>query len=106
MFASVARRASASAVFAVAAFASVGIATSRKVAACPVASGQAASGQAASGKDGQEKGFEQAKDPKLDWQWERLPSIPNTVGVASPFAGVSHGVLLVAGGANFPDKKP
>lgn len=36
----------------------------------------------------------------------RMPSIPNQVGFAGPFAGVSHGTLLVAGGANFPDKLP
>ena len=39
-------------------------------------------------------------------EWQTLPAIPNRDGVASPFAGVSHGALLVAGGANFPDKRP
>ncbi len=39
-------------------------------------------------------------------EWERLPPIPNAHGVAGPFAGTSGGALLVAGGANFPDKKP
>jgi N-acetylneuraminate epimerase len=39
-------------------------------------------------------------------EWQKLPAIPNTEGVAGPFAGVSHGALLVAGGANFPDQKP
>lgn len=38
--------------------------------------------------------------------WKRLPSLPDKEGVAGPFAGVSNGVILVAGGANFPDKKP
>lgn len=38
--------------------------------------------------------------------WSRLPSLPNREGIAGPLAGVSHGVLIVAGGANFPDKKP
>jgi N-acetylneuraminic acid mutarotase len=38
--------------------------------------------------------------------WEKLAPIPNKDGVAGPFAGVSGGALLVAGGANFPDKKP
>lgn len=40
-----------------------------------------------------------------------LPPLPHTQGkpnpgVAGAFAGVSHGVLLVAGGANFPDGYP
>lgn len=39
-------------------------------------------------------------------EWERLPSLPDREGFAGSFAGVSHGTLLVAGGANFPDKKP
>lgn len=38
--------------------------------------------------------------------WERLPNLPDPVGFAGPFAGVSHGALIVAGGANFPDKLP
>lgn len=37
---------------------------------------------------------------------ERLPTLPDKEGFAGCFAGVSNGVLLVAGGANFPDKKP
>ena len=40
----------------------------------------------------------------LDWQ--RLPPIPDEVGFAGPFAGTTGGALLVAGGANFPDRKP
>ncbi len=39
-------------------------------------------------------------------QWNALPVLPDAEGFASPFAGVSHGVLLVAGGANFPGKRP
>lgn len=39
-------------------------------------------------------------------QWERLPSIPDPIGFAGSFAGVSNGVLIVAGGANFPNKAP
>ena len=39
-------------------------------------------------------------------EWTQLPSIPDREGFAGPFAGVSGGALLVAGGANFPDKKP
>src|SRR5476649_1741872 len=38
--------------------------------------------------------------------WKQLPNIPDNEGFAGAFAGVSHDVLLVAGGANFPDKKP
>ncbi|MEW6307047.1 MAG: sodium/solute symporter [Verrucomicrobiota bacterium] len=38
--------------------------------------------------------------------WEKLPAIPDRVGFASPFAGTHNGALLVAGGANFPDKLP
>ncbi len=39
-------------------------------------------------------------------EWSKLPSIPNKEGLAGSFAGVSHGALIVAGGANFPGKKP
>ncbi len=35
--------------------------------------------------------------------WSNLPPIPDRVGFAGSFAGVSNGALLVAGGANFPD---
>ena len=35
-------------------------------------------------------------------RWERLPDLPDSLGVAGPFVGVHQGVLLVAGGANFP----
>jgi N-acetylneuraminic acid mutarotase len=38
--------------------------------------------------------------------WKPLPPLPDNEGFAGPFAGVSHGTLLVGGGANFPDKKP
>jgi N-acetylneuraminic acid mutarotase len=38
--------------------------------------------------------------------WKALPSIPDREGFAGPFAGVSGGTLIVAGGANFPDKRP
>ncbi len=39
-------------------------------------------------------------------RWSRLSSLPNTEGFASSFAGVLGDKLVVAGGANFPDKKP
>lgn len=38
--------------------------------------------------------------------WKQLPALPDREGFASSFAGVSGGALLVAGGANFPDKRP
>lgn len=37
---------------------------------------------------------------------EKHSVLPDQEGFAGPFAGVSHGVVLVGGGANFPDKKP
>ena len=43
--------------------------------------------------------------------WQELPSLPPGAGqviqpgLASPFAGVSENMLLVAGGCNFPDDK-
>lgn len=38
--------------------------------------------------------------------WRQLASLPDAVGFAGPFAGVSGGALVVAGGANFPGAKP
>lgn len=38
--------------------------------------------------------------------WKQLPSVPDAEGFASSFAGVSHDALLLAGGANFPGKRP
>lgn len=38
--------------------------------------------------------------------WAQFPPLPEPLGVAAPFAGVSGGALIVAGGANFPDKMP
>ncbi|MEZ6092644.1 MAG: sodium/solute symporter [Pirellulaceae bacterium] len=35
-------------------------------------------------------------------RWEALPDFPNPLGVAGPFVGVQGDVLIVAGGANFP----
>jgi N-acetylneuraminic acid mutarotase len=34
--------------------------------------------------------------------WSELPSLPDPLGVAGPFAGVHNDALIVAGGANFP----
>ena len=39
-------------------------------------------------------------------EWNRLAPLPDANGVAAPFAGVSSGALVVAGGANFPNAKP
>ena len=39
-------------------------------------------------------------------KWKQLPALPEPLGVAAPYAGVSGGALLVAGGAHFPDKMP
>jgi len=36
----------------------------------------------------------------------KLPDLPDIHGRAGMFAGVSHEALLVAGGANFPERKP
>ncbi len=38
--------------------------------------------------------------------WRRLPPLPDREGFAGSFAGISNDVLIVAGGANFPDKRP
>lgn len=38
--------------------------------------------------------------------WWQSAALPDKEGVAGSFAGVSHGALLVAGGANFPGAKP
>jgi len=38
--------------------------------------------------------------------WQPLPPVPDRLGVAAPFAGVSDGALIVAGGANFPNGFP
>lgn len=48
--------------------------------------------------------------PRLDWQ--QLPSLPpapgqsQQFGLAGPFSGIHNDVLILAGGANFPDKAP
>lgn len=38
--------------------------------------------------------------------WSKLANLPDKEGFASMFAGVHNGVLIVAGGANFPEKRP
>ncbi len=50
-----------------------------------------------------------AQEPRASSQvlsWGPLAPLPDKEGFAYPFAGVSEGQLLVAGGANFPDKRP
>lgn len=49
-----------------------------------------------------------AKLPSADLSldWRQLPPLPDPIGFAGPFAGTSGGALIVAGGANFPDKMP
>lgn len=39
-------------------------------------------------------------------RWQQFPALPDPIGFAGAFAGTSGGALLVAGGANFPDKMP
>ncbi|MCA9192861.1 MAG: sodium/solute symporter [Planctomycetales bacterium] len=34
--------------------------------------------------------------------WDRLPDLPDALGVAGPFVGVHRDALIIAGGANFP----
>lgn len=36
------------------------------------------------------------------FQWDRLPDLPDSLGLAGPFVGTHGGALIVAGGANFP----
>jgi len=37
-------------------------------------------------------------------RWQALPPLPDGIGVAGAFSGVSGDALIVAGGANFPDQ--
>src|SRR5690348_6499323 len=39
-------------------------------------------------------------------QWGALPPLPDPEGFAGMFAGTIGDALLVAGGANFPDRRP
>jgi len=39
-------------------------------------------------------------------RWSELSPLPDSLGIAGPFAGTHHEVLIVAGGANFPDRMP
>lgn len=42
-----------------------------------------------------------AEEAKVNWQ--PLPPLPDPIGLAAPFAGVSNETLVVAGGANFSE---
>ncbi|HZI30920.1 MAG TPA: exo-alpha-sialidase, partial [Candidatus Binatia bacterium] len=44
-------------------------------------------------------------DEKYD-EWKQLPPLPDPLGFAGAFAGVSDHALIVAGGANFPHGMP
>src|SRR5947209_2113565 len=39
-------------------------------------------------------------------RWQPLPPLPDPVGFAGSFAGVSKDALIFGGGANFPDRPP
>lgn len=43
-----------------------------------------------------------AADESQMLQWNELPAMPDTLGVAGPFVGIDHEAVIVAGGANFP----
>lgn len=45
-----------------------------------------------------------AAEPPL--KWKKLAALPDAEGFASMYSGVSDDTLLVAGGANFPGKRP
>jgi len=55
---------------------------------------------------------EERRPPNGILAWKALPPLPPATGetvqpgVAGPFVGVDRGVLVVAGGANFPDAMP
>ncbi len=39
----------------------------------------------------------------ISFKWDSLANIPDSIGFAGAFAGLSNNALIVAGGANFPD---
>lgn len=43
------------------------------------------------------------EDVPMKMEWQQIAELPNKTGVAGPFAGTHHDVLIVAGGANFPE---
>jgi len=48
----------------------------------------------------------QPAGPSVSLSWKSLRPLPDSVGFAGAYAGVSNGALIVAGGANFPDGPP
>jgi solute:Na+ symporter, SSS family len=48
--------------------------------------------------------FARAEDvaPREFLDWTELPPVPDEIGFAGPYAGISSNALIVAGGANFP----
>ena len=48
--------------------------------------------------------YAQTDVPQPEMKWEKLAPLPDSIGVAGPFAGVTGDALVVAGGANFPEK--
>jgi N-acetylneuraminic acid mutarotase len=47
-----------------------------------------------------------ASSVRASFDWRPLPSLPDKEGFAGSFTGVSRDTLLVAGGSNFPGKRP
>ncbi|MFC6102948.1 galactose oxidase [Olivibacter domesticus] len=43
------------------------------------------------------------KTKEIDIEWTQFPQVPDPVGFAGAFGGISHDKLLTAGGANFPE---
>lgn len=56
-----------------------------------------------------DSGYEAKPDSvqfKKIFKWNTLSPLPDSIGVAGAFVGQHNGVLIVAGGANFPDNPP
>ena len=47
-----------------------------------------------------------AERPELTWNARSLPALPDAFGFGGPIVGTHNGVLVVAGGANFPNGPP
>jgi N-acetylneuraminate epimerase len=62
--------------------------------------GTACFGVGALPMDGEESGL------RFPLRWERWPALPVEDGLSGGFSGVSQGVLLYAGGTNFPGLRP
>ena len=49
---------------------------------------------------------EQGNRAERQWlEWHAMPELPDGIGVAGPYVGVSNDALVVAGGANFPTEE-